>query len=1145
MCIARKKIYVSIVVLSFCFLIYSQNTFARMSSKIRKGHDFSKIKPNAKYKQDEIIIKFTPKQNNVKRSEKEKNNVLASLGEMKIKKSFTKLDLDIVEVSDGNIEHALKVLNQKREVLYAEPNYEITIYNLPNDTSFNQLWGLDNTGQTGGTSGADISALDAWDIATHAEDVIVAVIDTGVDYDHEDLADNMWINQDELVGDPNVDDDGNGYVDDIYGYDFSGYTEADQDNDPSDPVGHGTHVAGTIGAVGNNSSGITGVCWDVEIMPAKIMPPYYISEWVAFVSNATEAIEYAVDNGAKIINASWGIDDNYSQSLKDAIETAGNSGVLFVAAAGNYPNTSPANNDIGPQYPSNYDLDNIIAVMSTDHDDNMSSFSHYGATSVDLAAPGSDIYSCMPNDEYGYGSGTSMAAPHVSGACALVWSMYPHLTMSQVKQIILDSADELNSLQGLCVTGARLNLYQALLHAHPLSIDIVDDIADPNGCVLPGDEITFTISYSNPSTTNSNDPNYFGAAEDVEIQFPLPVELTYTDIFDTDYNMFTRTFTWDIGTLEPQESGTITVTLTVNQNAEPLGVIHTKIKMLSSVGYGEATEETRVCCWGGDVIHVDAFADGPAETGVSWDNAYKTLQKALTRARQSCGNEIWVARGIYTPTQGSDPGISFDMIEGVNLYGGFAGTEDSLNDRNFLVNRTYLSGNVDVGGDDDSYVVVNTEPDSAITSSTVLDGFIVTHSTEAGIYCNEADLTIQNCVITDNDANGINVYKSAPFILDSIITDNAVAGIYDCNEADVSIEGCIISMNGGNGISCRRNAAFSLTNSLLYGNNHGISFADAAAGSLIRNNTIVDNLKTGIEVVQGNTPTIKNCIIWNNSEGDLSGCSATYSCFDDGYQGTGNTDNDPDFAYKDPAAGNYHLHTASPCIDTGDSSSYSNEYDIDGETRVYGSLVDMGADEVYSCDDDLSLDDVYNDTDFNSDGVINNFEFSKLAYAWLSHDPNDPYLPTDPNDPDYISDPNTFAHYDVTQDFSFDYAIDLADFDVFANNWLWLACWYQTDTWISTFGNVEGDTDEMLNEQITGTAYFASGAVARHIDERPIAEQLDNAQDMVGKLESIWLDDPDIQNHIEQDAWDNFMKQLYTWLNTLESQYVIEQINSE
>ena len=1115
------------------------------------------------YNSDEILVRFAPKHGGFQRNANEKAQILKSANCGVVKHSYRIVPgLTHVKLPRGlSVEKALKRLNKRKDVISARPDYKIYLLStFPNDPLFSNSWGLHNTGQiiysprvpAGeiGYENADIDAPEAWDIHTDASNIVVAVLDSGIDYNHPDLASNMWVNQAELNGDPNSDDDGNDYNDDVYGYDF-----ADGDSDPNDYNLHGTHVAGIIGAVGNNNLGVTGVCWNVKIMSVKIFPNYGEA---TFISRAIEGIEYAIDNGATVLNNSWG-GGPYDSDLYDAIKAAEAEGVLFIAAAGN----SGDNNDSTPFYPTSYDVDNIISVMATDQKDVRSiwpeynSSSCYGQTSVDLAAPGSNILSTFPTYETGVMAfnsfstdyeiidGTSMATPHVSGACALVWSMYPHLSMLEVKQIILDSADELNSLQGLCVTGARLNLYQALLHAHPLVIDIEDDVDDPTGCVEPYDEITFTISYSNPSTTNTNDPNYFGSAEDVEIQFPLPIELDCTNISDPNFSIFTRTFVWDIGTLEPQESGTITVTITVNQNAEPLGIINSKVKIISSVGYGEATEETRVCCWGGNIIYVDAFADGQAETGVGWDNAYKTLQKALGRARKLCGDEIWVASGVYTPTEGSDPSISFDMIEGVNLYGGFDGTEDSVNDRNFIVNRTYLSGNVDVGGDDDSYIVVNTEPNSVISSSTVLDGFIVTHSTEAGIYCNEADLTIQNCVVTDNAANGIYIYNSEPYVLDSIITDNASVGIYDCNETDTWIEGCIISENGGNGISCRKNGKLSLLNSWVYGNSDGISFDDGATGSLIRNSTIVDNLRNGIAVVQGSTPAIKNSIIWNNSQGDLSGCSATYSCFDDGYQGTGNTDNDPNFAYKDTAAHNYHLHTGSPCIDTGDSNSYTNEYDIDGEIRVFGSLVDMGADEVYSCDASLSLDDVFNNMDFNSDGALNYHEFSTFASAWLSHDSDDPSLPTDPNDPEYISEPNVFGNYDATQDFNSDYVIDFSDLDHFAGVWPWIACWFQADTWISTFGNVDGDTDEMLNEQTAGTAFFAAGGAAMHIDATPIEEQLIDTQEVVGTLEDIWLDDPDIQNHIMQEEWDNFMKQLYGWLNILESQYMVEQVNSE
>ena len=287
--------------------------------------------------------------------------------------------LTLVKLPENlKVKDALPKLRGKGEFLYVEPNYKIKFLStFPNDLRFGELWAMHNTGQFDGIMDADIDAPEAWDIITDSN-VIVAVIDTGVDYTHPDSAANMWINAAEIPGN-GIDDDGNGYIDDIYGYDFSGYTPDDQDSNPMDEDGHGTHCAGIIGAVGNNNRGVTGVCWNVQIMALKIMPPYS-GGLDAFVSNAVEAIGYAAANNAKVINASWSIYNNYSQALKDSIDDAGDAGVLFIAAAGN----EGYDNDITPSYPASYDCDNIISVMATDHYDNKASFSNYGPISVDL-----------------------------------------------------------------------------------------------------------------------------------------------------------------------------------------------------------------------------------------------------------------------------------------------------------------------------------------------------------------------------------------------------------------------------------------------------------------------------------------------------------------------------------------------------------------------------------------------------------------------------------------------------------------------------------------------------------------------------------------------------------------------------------------
>ena len=344
--------------------------------------------------------------------------------------------------------------NRAELVRYAEPDYVVfalQTQRFPNDQYFSLLWGMHQG------SDKDIDAPEAWQIQPGSTNIIVAVIDTGVDYNHPDLTSNMWRKPGEIPNNGR-DDDGNGYIDDVYGWNFYSKTK-----DPWDDIGHGTHCAGTIGARGNNSIGVAGVCWNVRIMALKFLGPNG-----GAASDAANAIYYATRNGAKLTSNSWG-GGPYSQSLKDAISDAAANGVLFIAAAGNGGADQVGdNNNNTPTYPASYGLANIIAVAATDRDDALAGFSNYGSTSVHLSAPGVDIGSTAGGDYY-FMSGTSMAAPHVSGACALIWSMYPSLTMTEVRSRILNNVDVIPSLAGKCTTGGRLNVYKALTALPPLT----------------------------------------------------------------------------------------------------------------------------------------------------------------------------------------------------------------------------------------------------------------------------------------------------------------------------------------------------------------------------------------------------------------------------------------------------------------------------------------------------------------------------------------------------------------------------------------------------------------------------------------------------------------------------------------------------
>ena len=337
------------------------------------------------------------------------------------------------------------------KVSFVEPDYVQHITLSPNDPDYlnGNLWGLHNTGQNAGTDDADIDAPEAWDQRTDASEIVVAVIDTGVRYTHEDLVDNMWVNSGEVPRN-GVDDDNNGWVDDVYG------VNAFNDNgDPMDQQGHGTHCAGTVGGVGNNGIGITGVAWDVQIMACQFLSPFGFG----MTADAIECIDYARQNGAHIMSNSWG-GGGFSQALYDAISRARDEDILFTAAAGN----SGSDNDAFPHYPSSYDLDNIVAVAATDRNDDITWFSCFGATSVDIGAPGQDIYSAvaLSDNAYDFFSGTSMACPHVSGALALMKAAFPSSTYDQLIQRLYDSADPIPALTGLCTTGARLNISSAM-----------------------------------------------------------------------------------------------------------------------------------------------------------------------------------------------------------------------------------------------------------------------------------------------------------------------------------------------------------------------------------------------------------------------------------------------------------------------------------------------------------------------------------------------------------------------------------------------------------------------------------------------------------------------------------------------------------
>ena len=446
-----------------------------------EGHDFTKVEGNTEHVPGELLVRFAAGMPGGQRA-----TTLDAAGGGQVAREYHVVPgLALVKLPTTlSVAEALLTYNNTRGILYAEPNYiRKLIETIPSDSRFSELWGMHNTGQTGGAPDADIDAPEAWEIATGSRAIIVAVTDTGVDYNHVDLRANIWSNSAEVAN--GIDDDGNGYVDDIYGYDF-----VNDDSDPMDDHSHGSHCSGTIGGVGDNGIGVAGVCWQTRIMAAKCFDASGSGPDSAILS----AIEYSTMMGCNVMSASWG-GGGYSQSTKDLIEAAGDQGIVFVAAAGNdYGN----DNDSNPHYPSSYDLTNIIAVMSTDHNDVRSSFSNLGATSVDLGAPGSSIVSTVPGNAYGTKSGTSMATPHVSGACALLLSVNPTLSMTELKEALLSTVDP--TLSGQCLSGGRMNVAAALdaaglpwLNAEPTAVS----------GVTPGSSVNVTLKVDTTVLTDT------------------------------------------------------------------------------------------------------------------------------------------------------------------------------------------------------------------------------------------------------------------------------------------------------------------------------------------------------------------------------------------------------------------------------------------------------------------------------------------------------------------------------------------------------------------------------------------------------------------------------------------------------------------
>lgn len=433
------------------------------------------------YREGEVIVKF---RDGAMRSASAMNSLYASINVVDVKRyggNFKNFEHLVLNTNQESVEQAVATLKQDPSVEYAQPNYMVyaTAAKLSKPKTMGEpCWfpgiplppGCGDSGGSGDRpaipsdvaqpSGAPdpdmnkawgitkVGADQVWSVQPGSKDVLVAVIDTGIDYTHQDLAYNIWRNPNS--NDTGVDPSGNGITGDVVGWDF-----IHNDNLPFDDNEHGTHCAGVIGAVGSDGVGISGINQRVSIMAVKFLS----AEGSGDTATAIASIDYAVSRGAKVLSNSWGgRGDDSNGALKDSIDRAGQAGVLFIAAAGN----DGTNNDRDFTFPASLNLDNMISVAATDNKDGLAYFSNKGANSVQVGAPGVDVYSTVPGNKYASMSGTSMACPHVAGEAALLWAQFPGASYQEIKQRIMETGDDLPALKNVTVTGKRINVANAM-----------------------------------------------------------------------------------------------------------------------------------------------------------------------------------------------------------------------------------------------------------------------------------------------------------------------------------------------------------------------------------------------------------------------------------------------------------------------------------------------------------------------------------------------------------------------------------------------------------------------------------------------------------------------------------------------------------
>ena len=854
-----------------------------------------------------------------------------------------KLQFDLAP--DQSIRDVLTAYKNDPSVEYAELNYIVSIHKATtNDTLYSLQWPLNNVGQTypesgyynppPGTYDCDIDSPEAWDVDTGSPSVVVAVVDTGVDYDHRDLQDNIWINEAELNGITGVDDDGNEYVDDIYGYDFVNY-----DGDPIDDHGHGTHCSGIIAARGNNGLDISGVCWDTGIMAVK----YLDAGGEGYTSNAVAAVYYAVENGADIISCSWG-GGGYSETLKEAIDYAYSQGVIIVASSGNDYSDYP-------QYPAYYE--HVISVAATNSNDEKASFSNYGDW-VDLAAPGVDILSLRAHgtsigtvyDDYTtVQSGTSMACPHVAGACALLLSADPALTVEDINGILMITGDSISP--GVCRSNGRLNLLNALLRAKPSRGYInLDD-----GVYSCASIVSIRLADRDLDGAGSQEVTIVTSGGDIET-----VSLTETPLISGVFN-FTGTISTDSGdasiedgilqlsnneviiaTYEDQNDGTgnpVTATDTAITDCKGPVVFNLQLEARSIEARitfetdepttGRVRVRCGLACGGPYTIVVENPELSTVHTIRLTDLTSETTYYFVVDANDSVGNQTTDDNGGACSVFTTEP-LRVLRVPGefLTIQAAIDSARDWGGDTVLVADGNYAgSGNRDIDFKGKAITVCSKNgPENCIIDcqgtetkphrgfyfhsgegqSSILDGFIITNGyvnseggdlyyKGGGIYCTTSSPMVVNCIFRKNSAKiGGGMYNDGrdgpcnPALANCIFSGNSAiwsgGGMYNCRGSNPILTNCSFINNSaahrGGGMYNGNNRP-TLINCIFSGNSaesSGGGMENRESSPTIMNCTFSGNSGYsggGMYNYYNSNPTLTNCTFIGNTASENMG----------------------------------------------------------------------------------------------------------------------------------------------------------------------------------------------------------------------------------------------------------------------------------